>query len=221
MLVVKKFVFNMFSVNTYVIWDESTEECLIIDPGCCNLKEEQEITKYIEANGLRLLYLLNTHCHVDHLMGCNFIKDSFRPQYFVPEKDVDLLEHASDQATAFGYEIKPPPLPDKLISRNTSLTIGISPVTFLFTPGHTAGEYCFYFAKESFCITGDVLFKKSIGRTDLWGGDYATLITSIRTELLSLPDNVMIYPGHGESSRIGLEKSENPFLHEANKKYNQ
>ncbi len=220
MLVVKKFVFNMFSVNTYVIWDEGTKESIIIDPGCSNSSEEKELTKYIDSNGLCLLYLLNTHCHVDHLMGSNFIKNSFGPRYFVPEKDVELLKHAVDQAVVFGLEIKPPPLPDKLISRNTDLTIGNSHVTFLFTPGHTAGEYCFYFSKESVCITGDVLFKNGIGRTDLWGGDYETLITSIRTVLLTLPDNVMIYPGHGESSKIGLEKRENPFLHEPNNKYN-
>ncbi len=220
MLVVKKFVFNTFSVNTYIIWDESSKECLIIDPGCSGANEEQKLKSYIIENHLHVLYLLNTHCHIDHIMGCNFVKDQFEPLYLIPEKDIDLLDHAMDQASAFGLEIKHPPLPDVLISENTQLNLGSSPVAFLFTPGHTSGEYCFYFSKEAFCITGDVLFKNSIGRTDLWGGDYDTLINSIKTKLFSLPNNVLIYPGHGESSKIELEKRENPFLHEANKNYN-
>ncbi len=220
MLVVKKFVFNVFSVNTYIIWDESSKECLIIDPGCSNANEEKKILNYINENHLHVLYLLNTHCHIDHIMGCNFVKDQFDSKYLIPEKDIDLLDHAEMQASTFGIELKHPPLPDILISENTNLTLGNSPVTFLFTPGHTAGEYCFYFGKEAVCITGDVLFKNSIGRTDLWGGDYDTLISSIRTKLFSLPDNVLIYPGHGDSSKIGLEKSENPFLREPNTKYN-
>ena len=220
MLVVKKFVFNPFSVNTYLIWDESSKECLIIDPGCSSANEEQQLKSYITDNHLRVLYMLNTHCHIDHIMGCNFINDQYEPEYYIPEKDIDLLSHAQTQASAFGLEIKRPPLPDILISENTQLKIGNSPVTFLFTPGHTAGEYCFYFKKQAICVTGDVLFRSSIGRTDLWGGDYDTLITSIRTQLFTLPDNVLIYPGHGDSSKIGLEKTDNPFLHETNKNYN-
>ena len=219
MLVVKKFIFNVFSVNTYIIWDESSKECMIIDPGCSDTDEEQRLRRYLDDNRLHVLYLLNTHCHIDHVMGCNFVKDQYEARYYIPEKDIDLLDHASVQADAFGIEIKRPPLPDVLITEDTRLILGNSPVTFLFTPGHTAGEYCFYLSKESICITGDVLFKNSIGRTDLWGGDYDTLISSVKTKLFPLPDNVMIYPGHGEASKIGLEKRDNPFLHEVKRKY--
>lgn len=218
MLVVKKFVFNPFAENTFVIWDEVTNECMIIDPGCSTTDEERKLKDYIEGNRLRVSLLLNTHGHIDHILGCKFIKDEFNPQFYFPERDVDLLDHSSKQAAAFGIEIKNPPLPDILITDNTELKIGSSPIKFLFTPGHTKGEHCFYFQRESFCITGDVLFRNSIGRTDLYGGDYDELMSSIKTELLTLPDNVLIYPGHGDSSKIGIEKSDNPFLHEVRKK---
>ncbi len=212
MLVIKKFVFNMFSVNTYLVWDEETKECAIIDPGCSSGSEEQLLKKYILENNLQIKYLLNTHGHIDHIAGCHFVKKEYSPVFYFPEKDIDLLEHAQEHAAAFGFNINYIPKPDVLIYKNTGLKIGNSEISFLYTPGHTEGEYCFYFKKEEFCITGDVLFHNSIGRTDLYGGDYGKLMHSIKTKLLSLPDNAVIYPGHGESSRIGVEKNENPFL---------
>lgn len=221
MLVVKKFVFNMFSENSYVIWDESSRQCLIIDPGCSNTEEENRLFNYIKTNKLKVDYLLNTHCHIDHIWGCGFVKDVFGTKFYVPEKDLELLNHAGEQAGAFGIELEQIPEPDAYLDEDTKLVLGNSPVTFLFTPGHTAGEYSFYFSKEAFCITGDVLFKNSIGRTDLWGGDYNTLVTSIRSKLFTLPDNVMIYPGHGDASKIGVEKKDNPFLKEPGKKNKQ
>jgi glyoxylase-like metal-dependent hydrolase (beta-lactamase superfamily II) len=178
------------------------------------------VKKYINDNNLNLKYLLNTHGHIDHIAGCAFIKNQFDAQFYFPEKDIDLFEHYSEQAKAFGFEIKNLPIPDVLISENTNLKIGNSPVNFLFTPGHTQGEYCFYFKREAFCITGDVLFRNNIGRTDLYGGDYEKLIYSIKTQLFNLPDNVLIYPGHGEDSKIGIEKVENPFLHDIKRSYN-
>ena len=217
MLVIKTFTFNLFSENTFIIWDESSKECIIVDPGCSNQHEDEKLEKYIVENDLSVKYLINTHCHIDHILGCKFVKEKYNPVFFIPEKDLFLLERAEVQASAFGLNIEKLPIPDKYLSEDLQLKLGRSRVSFLFTPGHTPGEFCIYFKGEAFCITGDVLFKNSIGRTDLWGGDYDTLIHSIKTKLFSLPNNVTIYPGHGENSKIGLEKSENPFLHELSK----
>jgi glyoxylase-like metal-dependent hydrolase (beta-lactamase superfamily II) len=123
-----------------------------------------------------------------------------------------LLDNAGNQAEMFDMVFEEPPKPDKLISDESELSLGQSKIKFLYTPGHTPGEYCLYLEKEKICITGDVLFKEGIGRTDLWGGDYKTLMNSIEKKLLSLPDDVIIFPGHGESSTIGYEKQYNPFL---------
>ncbi len=217
MIVIKSFTFNLFSEITYVVWDELTKESAIIDPGCSNISEEEKLSNYISEHNLEVKYLINTHCHIDHILGCNFVKEKYNPIYFIPERDLFLLDRAEIQASAFGLEIKKLPKPDNYLSEELQLQLGRSIITFLYTPGHTPGEFCIYFEREAFCITGDVLFKNSIGRTDLWGGDYNTLIQSIKTKLFSLPENVTIYPGHGESSKIGLEKNENPFLHEFSK----
>jgi glyoxylase-like metal-dependent hydrolase (beta-lactamase superfamily II) len=218
MLVVKSFVYNMFSENTFVIWDEASKESAIIDPGCSTEDEEQKLDKYVSENKLIVKYLINTHCHIDHILGCKFVKEKYNPDFYAPEKDLPFIKRAEVQAAAFGLDIDNPPLPDKFLSEDLSLNLGKSILYFLFTPGHTTGEYCIYFKKEAICVTGDVLFKNSIGRTDLWGGDYNTLISSIEHKLFTLPDNVIIYPGHGESSKIGVEKRENPFLNELNKR---
>ena len=217
MIVIKSFTFNLFSENTYIVWDELTKESAIIDPGCSIISEEEKLSNYISEHNLQAKYLINTHCHIDHILGCKFVKEKYNPVFFIPEKDLFLLERAEVQASAFGLNIEKLPIPDKYLSEDLQLKLGRSRVSFLFTPGHTPGEFCIYFKGEAFCITGDVLFKNSIGRTDLWGGDYDTLIHSIKTKLFSLPNNVTIYPGHGENSKIGLEKSENPFLNELSK----
>ncbi len=217
MLVIKSFAFNIFSENTFIVWDELTKESVVIDPGCSNQSEEEKLTDYLSEHNLEVKYLINTHCHIDHILGCKFIKEKFNTIYYAPEKDLSLLERAEVQAAAFGLTIDKIPKPDKFLSEDLQLNLGRSRMSFLFTPGHTPGEYCIYFEKEAFCITGDVLFKNSIGRTDLWGGDYDTLIHSIKTKLFSLPDNVTIYPGHGENSKIILEKNGNPFLYELSK----
>jgi len=217
MLVIKSFVFNFFTENTFVVWDEVSKESAVIDPGCSKKEEEEKLEQYITGNELNVKYLLNTHCHVDHIWGCKFVKERFNPIYYAPELDLPLLDNVHVQASAFGLEIEDPPRPDKYLNEDEQLTLGDSAIEFLFTPGHTAGEYCFYFKKEAFCITGDVLFNNNIGRTDLWGGDYNTLLNSIKTKLFTLPENVVIYPGHGNISKIGVEKSGNPFLNELTK----
>lgn len=212
MIKVEVFTFNAFSENTIVLWDDETKEAAIIDPGTSSASEEKILSEFISSNKLQVKYLINTHCHIDHILGCSFIKEKYNPVFYVPEQDIPLLENAEQQAAMFGIDISKPPEPDKFITEDTELFLGNSKLKFLFTPGHTTGEYCIYLENEKICITGDVLFNESIGRTDLWGGDYNTLLKSIENKLLSLPDEVVIYPGHGENSTIGYEKQNNPFL---------
>lgn len=212
MIRIEKFIFNPFSENTYLIWEEASHGAAIIDPGCSDESEENILTEFISTNELKIKYLINTHCHIDHIFGCKFIKEKYNPIFLIPEKDLPLLQNADKQAEQFGIEIKAPPQPDEFINEDVILELNQSEINFLFTPGHTPGEFCLYLHEEKVLISGDVLFKKSIGRTDLWGGNYNTLINSINTKLLVLPNDVKVFPGHGEETTIGDEKESNPFL---------
>lgn len=212
MIQINKFTFNLFSENTYVLWDNLSKECAIVDPGCSDSSEENELENFIFEKSLTVKYLINTHCHIDHILGCEFVKNKFNPIYYAPELDIPLLQNSTMQASFVGMDFSISILPDEYLSENKKLYLGKSESSFLFTPGHTPGEYCIYIPDIKSCITGDVLFNDSIGRTDLWGGNYDMLIKSINEKLLSLPDETIIYPGHGESSTIGREKKSNPFL---------
>jgi hydroxyacylglutathione hydrolase len=212
MIVIKKFMFGPFQENTYLLWDEITSECAVIDPGCYNETEEKNFANFIALNNLKVKYLLCTHCHIDHIIGCACIKEKYNPPFYVPELDLPLLQNAGQQASAFNLKLKPPPAHDNIITEDLVLYLGDKKLEFISTPGHTPGEYCIYLKDEKICITGDVLFKGSIGRTDLWGGDYDALMDSITNKLFTLPDDVTIYPGHGENSKIGIEKTQNPFF---------
>jgi hydroxyacylglutathione hydrolase len=212
MLKLQRFVFNPFYENTYLIWDHKSKEAAIIDCGCYDSHEQRVIDDYLEENHLTLKYLINTHCHIDHIFGNKYIKDKYNPIFLAPAEDVYLLDLMIDAAKEYHVELTPSPLPDQKININENFVLSESTGKFLFTPGHTPGEVCLYFEKEKICFTGDVLFKESIGRTDLWDGNSSILIESIRTQLLTLPDDVSIYPGHESASSIGYEKKNNRFL---------
>lgn len=212
MLNIQKFVFNPFSENTFVLWDVESLECMIIDPGCSDISEENELFDFIESRNLKPKYLINTHCHIDHIIGVNSVLNKFKIKYLAPEKDLPLLERAVSQAEMFGLKIDEIKKPDEYLSEESDLKLGNENIKCLFTPGHTPGEFCLYSESNKICITGDVLFQQSIGRTDLWGGNYEQLMESIKIKLLNLPDNVVIHPGHGESSTIGDEKRFNPYI---------
>ncbi len=209
---IEKFVFSPFQENTYVVWDEATKEAIIIDPSCLANNEEIELQSFIDDNKLNVKFLFNTHGHLDHIFGNAFIKKTYNPIHYAPEGDLPLFELAVEQANGFGLTMKASPMPDKYFDEVVPLFIGKTEIQFLFTPGHTPGEYCINFPSENICITGDVLFRESIGRTDLWKGDLDTLISSIKTKLFVLPDETVIYPGHGDKSTINYEKTNNPFL---------
>lgn len=212
MLQIKRFIFNPFLENTYIVFDDITRDSTIIDPGCYDKSEEELLSKFIIENKLSIKYLINTHCHIDHILGNAFVKNNYDCTFYAPEKDLFLLNSLNEQSLIFGLKAEKSPLPDFYITEESTINIGNSEVKFLYTPGHTPGEYSLYFENEKICFTGDVLFNKSIGRTDLDGGDYDTLINSITTKLFVLPDDVTIYPGHEEKSSIGEEKRNNPFF---------
>ncbi|MCZ7604293.1 MAG: MBL fold metallo-hydrolase [Melioribacteraceae bacterium] len=207
-----KFVFSPFMENTYLVWDDANKETAIIDPGCYNEEERIKLENFIEKNELKVKYLVNTHCHIDHVFGNEFVKNKYNPLFIAPEEDKFLLDNTVEQAKMFAVEMSPSPQPDEFIYDGMSIAIGNIQNEFIFTPGHTPGEYSIYFPDDKICITGDVLFREGIGRTDLWGGNMETLLSSIKTRLFTLPDEVTIFPGHGEKSTIGHEKKNNPFL---------
>jgi hydroxyacylglutathione hydrolase len=212
MIKIYKFIFNPFAENTYIIWDELSGKAIIIDPGCSNQNEENRLKEFIFSNNLSPEFLINTHCHIDHIMGNKFVKEEFKVDLISPEEDIFLIKSQGEQAGLFGLEIKKSPYPDKYLSEDLILNFNGIGIKFLHTPGHSPGGYSIYFPNDKVCFTGDTLFRDAIGRTDLYHGDYKTLIDSIHAKLFSLPDEVIIYPGHGEESTIGYEKKFNQFL---------
>lgn len=212
MLKIKKFVFSPFLENTYIVYDEDSKEAAIIDPGCFDERERELLSSHISGEDLKVKYLINTHCHIDHIFGNSYVKEKYNSLFLIPEKDLFLLDLMIEQGKVYGTDLNPSPPPDKFITEEIEIVIGSSSGRFLYTPGHSPGGFCLYFENEKFCFTGDVLFHNSIGRTDLWEGDYNTLIDSIKSKLFSLPDDVKIYPGHESESTIGYEKKNNPFF---------
>lgn len=205
------FTCNPFSENGYIIANEQ-KECWIIDPGCYNDKERSALQNYIEKKELKPVRLLNTHCHLDHIFGNAFVAKTYglSPEYH--ELEIPVMNSASVGAAMFGVKAPEQVEPGPFINEGDILSLGNHQFKVLFTPGHSPGSICFYNEEEEYVIAGDVLFHRSIGRTDLPGGDYDTLIRSIKTQLLTLPDAVKVYNGHGAYTTIGEERRGNPFL---------
>lgn len=210
MLQVETFVFNPIQVNTYVLYDE-TNECAIVDCACHSQNEEQQLVEFVKSKGLRPIRLLNTHLHFDHAWGNAFAKQYFGLQIEADASDAFFIQSAVDHAQAFGFSIAQPPQIDHNIADMTGIAFGNSELQILHTPGHSPGGLCFYSKQAGFVVSGDVLFQAGIGRTDLPKGDYDTLIQSIKTKLFQLPDETVVYPGHGPKTSIGVEKQTNPF----------
>lgn len=203
--------FNPFQENTYLVYNDD-KDCWIIDPGNCNQSENQVLQRTIEENGLNPVELILTHAHIDHIMGNKFVFDTYGLQPLMHEKEMPVLEFADAAAARWGISYTKSPEPKGFLKENTTIQLGEESFDIFFTPGHSPGSICFYNKAEAYCIAGDVLFEGSIGRTDLPGGDYKTLINSITTQLLTLPDDVKIYNGHGNATTIGRERKHNPFL---------
>jgi len=208
---IKKFIFNAFQVNTYLLYDESLD-CIIIDAACYEEKEKEELRDYLSENKLKLVRNINTHCHIDHILGNAFIAEQYGiyPEYH--EESVPFFLTAREIGSSFGYTIGKFPDPKGFIEGGNIISYGKNNLKVLYTPGHAAGSICLYNEKEGFVLSGDVLFKDTIGRTDLPSGNFNLLMNSIRKNLFILPDETIIYPGHGPETTIGYEKENNQFI---------
>jgi len=211
MTTIAAFVFNMFQENTYVLYDE-TKECVIIDPGCYDESERAELLDFITSNRLKLIKLINTHCHVDHIMGNHFVYEKFGLKPVMHLLEAPALQSASFFGGMFGVQVTPSPEPEEFIEEGDVVRFGNTELEVLFTPGHSVGEICLFCRKEKFLIAGDVLFRQSIGRTDLPGGDMKTLLNSIMQKLFPLGDEVRVLSGHGPETTIGFERGNNPYV---------
>lgn len=209
---IKSFTFNPFQENTYIIYDK-TKECLIIDPGCYTEEEKNILTEFIINKKLTPTKLINTHCHIDHILGNQFVHKQFGIELYMHKADLPLLENAKKISKMYGLEnYENSPLPKRYLNEGDIINFGESNFEILFTPGHAPGHICLYNKQNNTLISGDVIFQKSIGRTDLPGGNHETLINNIITKVFSLPNQTQIFCGHGPSTNLDFEKKHNPFL---------
>ncbi|MBQ2018181.1 MAG: MBL fold metallo-hydrolase [Alistipes sp.] len=209
---IARLIFNPIQENTYIIWDD-TLEAAVIDAGNMNERENEVLAKFIADNGLKPKYALNTHGHFDHLLGVDFLREKYGAQLAMSSKDEFLLKGASVSAELFG--VKADALPEAIdvdLEGKESIKFGNTELKIIPTPGHTPGHVAFFEPESKVLFTGDTLFRESIGRTDLPGGDYSWIMRSIIENILPLGDDVKIYPGHGETSDIGHESMYNPFV---------
>jgi glyoxylase-like metal-dependent hydrolase (beta-lactamase superfamily II) len=211
MIHIKKFIFNPFQVNTYVLYDE-TGEAVIIDAACSNSNEEKAISRFIEENNLKPVMLLSTHTHIDHILGNPFIADQYGLELMAHADSEVYLDRAPDYAAGYGLPLSRVEPVKKYLTDGQILGFGTSSLKVLHTPGHAVGSVCFYSEDHGFVVVGDVLFHQSIGRTDLPGGDYDVLKNSIWSKLFVLNDSTVVLPGHGPETTIGNEKVSNPFV---------
>lgn len=208
---IKIFVFNSFQENTFLLYDE-TKECIIIDAGCNEEHEFKKIDNFIQENKLVLKTIVNTHCHIDHIMGNAYLVKKYGVSSIAHQQDMPLLEHSNDMALAFGLNIQEPPVPNQFVDEGDEIKFGNTTLKVKHVPGHSPGSIALYNEDDKFVIVGDVLFKGGIGRTDLPGGDYDTLIASIHDKLFTLNADVIVYPGHGEKTTIDDERKSNPYF---------
>lgn len=208
---IRSFVNNPFQENTYILFDESGE-CAIIDPGMETGAEQNAVTSFINSLGLKAVLLLNTHCHIDHVLGNRFVFDMYGLKPRFHEGELQLLEQMAAYAQEMGLRYELSPLPDEYLPETGSISFGNTMLEFIFAPGHSPAHLCFYDREDNLLIGGDVLFRGSIGRTDLPGGNFSQLMDNIEQKLFVLPDNCTVYPGHGPETTIGYEKQTNPFL---------
>ncbi len=203
--------FNPFEENTYII-SASSGECIIIDPGCFDAGEREKLKRTIREEGLRPVRLINTHCHIDHILGNAFVAREYGLELEIHSGELPVLEAGQQVADMYGIPYDPSPAPASFLKEGDEVLLDDHILKVLFTPGHSPASICLYHEAGGWLIGGDVLFYESIGRTDLPGGDHATLIRSIRTQLFDLPGDTIVYPGHGQHTTIGYEKMFNPFL---------
>jgi hydroxyacylglutathione hydrolase len=210
MITVKSFTFNAIQENTYVIYDE-TKECVIIDAGCYSKQEQQTLSNFIDSQNLKVVKLVNTHCHIDHVLGNEFVKNTYKVLSYMHKYEEAVLRAVPSYAPMYGFAAYQVSEADEFIDEKQTLNFGNSSLEILFVPGHSVGHLAFYSKDDKFCIAGDVLFYGSVGRTDLPGGNHQQLMDSIQHVMYKLPDDTTIYSGHGQTTTIGREKKHNPY----------
>lgn len=210
---IKTFITNPIQENTYLLIDEASKKCVVVDAGILYDYEEKEFSTYLETNGLELVAALNTHLHLDHCFGNDFLYKKYGIKAKADQKEESNLNMLKSYAQVFGipYNGDIQEL-DSYLNDGDEITFGETTLRVISVPGHSAGGVGFYNEKDGILIIGDSLFKGSIGRTDLPGGDYTTLISSLTKKIMTLPENTIVYPGHGPSTTIALEKQYNPYL---------
>ena len=211
MLKIKSFVFSPIQENTYILYNEANE-CAIIDPGCYFDNEKEQIAAFVEKMKLKPVLLLNTHCHLDHVFGNKFIAEKYDLVLHLHEKEKAVLDFAPASGLMYNMPFDNYTGDFVFLNEGDEVKLGDDALKVLLTPGHSPGSLSFYDQADGFVISGDALFKNSIGRTDLPGGDYDTLISQIKQKLLTLPGETLVYSGHGPVTNIGDEKRGNPFL---------
>jgi len=209
---IKQFTFSPFQENTYVAYTDNLE-AMIIDPGCYSTAEENQLRAFIESNSLKVVHLVNTHLHLDHAFGNSFVEETWNAKTSAHTGDDFWLKGMAGQCRMFGLELRnPAPGITNVLQDGDRICLGAETFEVLHVPGHSPGSIVLYNAKEHFLFAGDVLFENGIGRTDLQGGNYAQLIKGIQEKMLILPDETVVYSGHGPATTIGKEKASNPFL---------
>ena len=213
MLKIKCFVCNTFYENSYVVYDSNTKECAIIDAGFYYADEEDAVVNFIESNNLKVKHLINTHLHLDHCFGVSFISERYGVALSADNSDEVLLKLIPKQCEMFDIKLNAPvPELKNIIKEGDKIEIGNYTLSAISVPGHSPGSLCYYCKEEGILFSGDVLFKESIGRTDLYGGSYKTLNENITSKIFTLPDNTIVYCGHGPNTTIGYEKEYNPYF---------
>lgn len=211
MLKIKSFIFSPIQENTYILYNEF-KQCIIIDPGCYFDEEKETLKNFISQNELTPTLLLNTHCHLDHVFGNKMIAEVFQLTLHIHEKEKAILSFAPTSGLMYNLPFDNYTGDFTLLKEGDKVLLGEDELLVIEAPGHSPGSICFYCAKQSFIISGDVLFKGSIGRTDLPMGDHQALLNNIKNKLMGLPGDTVVYSGHGPSTTIGEEKMSNPFL---------
>ena len=207
-----KFVFNPIQENTYIVWDES-KECIIVDAGNLSAREDRVLADFIEEQGLKPVLVVNTHCHFDHILGVEFVRSTYDAKFAASSADNAIMLGSREHCAMFGLEVgELPTTIDIDLASTEEIHFGNSTLRVIPTPGHTPGGVSLYHEASKSLFTGDTLFRESIGRTDLPGGDYPTIMNSIVKHILPLGDEVVIYPGHSDKSNIGHESLYNPFV---------
>lgn len=211
MLNVNFFTFNAFDENTYLIANDK-KQCWIVDPGMYGEDEIKVMTDYISSKQLQPQAIINTHAHLDHIFGADALKDKYKIPFGLHEQELPVLDMAASSGAMFGFNFPVAPVPDFFIKEGEALKLGDDVLQVFFTPGHSPGSISFYYPQGNWVISGDVLFSGSIGRTDLPGGNFDTLIRSVRTQLFTLPGATTVLSGHGDATTIAQEQKHNPFL---------